>query len=138
MIADVVSTRALPLPDRKSQLQGGICLGPCEEETCYTWGTGGKLSYPPPGSQLCPSNGGAKIKPRGWSQHLAKNEAVIIIHACTYYLYFHHLLTNNTIYLPRINFFSYLMNQRYLESQNWPILILGVCSRTTGPSIELK
>ena len=36
-------------------------------QTCHTWGTGGRVGYPPPGSRLCPAHGGAQIEPGGWS-----------------------------------------------------------------------
>ena len=36
-------------------------------QICHTWGTWGKVSYPPQGSQLCPVHGSAKSEPVGWS-----------------------------------------------------------------------
>ena len=52
-------------PVGKSQLQGAGCLWPCGIKTCRTWGTSGKVGYPPSGSQLCPTRGGMQVEPRG-------------------------------------------------------------------------
>ena len=35
-------------------------------QTCHTWGTWGKVGYPPPGSRLCPARGGAQSELEGW------------------------------------------------------------------------
>ena len=56
-----------PIPCFKRQSQGSGRWVPCETQTCCTWGTGDKVGYPPPGSQLCSAHGGAQSKPRGWS-----------------------------------------------------------------------
>ena len=36
-------------------------------QTCHTCGTGDRVCYPPPGSQLRPVHGGAKSESVGWS-----------------------------------------------------------------------
>ena len=58
---------SVPPPGRKIQSRGACYQGPCVTKICHTWGTGVKIGYPPPGLQLCSTNGGAKSDHKGWS-----------------------------------------------------------------------
>ena len=62
-----VNDAYIPLPGGKRQSQYSGRLGPCGIQTCRTWGTGGKVGYPPPGSQFFTAHDGAQSKPRGWT-----------------------------------------------------------------------
>ena len=62
-----VGAASIPPPGIKIQSIGVGHLGPCGTQTCCTWFTRGKVGYPPPGSQLCPTHGGAQSEPGVWT-----------------------------------------------------------------------
>ena len=58
---------SFPLPYRKRPFLGAVHWGPCVTQAYQNWSTGGGFGYPPTGSKLCSTHGGAQSEPRGCS-----------------------------------------------------------------------